>query len=417
MNNIFKYGIPLIIVLIVVFFIFNKESEEVKVNQQIIQEEVKQELLPINLVSQEVATESGELLSFSVAEPFKLAIVAEGLGKARFMTLSPDGRVFVPDLVDYKLSHQGKIFVLEDFNEKTRQFETINTYLSNLRGPNSVAFYTDKNGDGWIYIALTAHLIRYPYEAGDMKPLGEPEIVLEFPNTQAPEAKSVVWHITRTIKFLEDRLYISIGSGCDACEQPTGEMRGMIVSVNSDGTDPQVYANGVRNSVDFTWAKGELYATENGVDYLGADAPNEVMYKIEKGKHYGWPYCYEIDGEVVTDRVYSWRNAVDCSTVPHSFSYFDSRSAPLGIEFFEKAHGMLQNTFLVALHGSFDRNVQHGYKIVRITLDGEQEIFMEGFQDKNANVYARPLDFLQKDENSFFFTDDFGGRIYYVYSE
>jgi hypothetical protein len=40
---------------------------------------------------------------------------------------------------------------------------------------------------------------------------------------------------------------------------------------------------------------------------------------------------------------------------------------------------------------------------------------MDGFQGDDATRYARPVDFLQKDMSSFFFTDDHIGRVYYVY--
>ena len=368
----------------------------------------------IVLASQTVDFSDGTNATFRIAEPFELGIAAEGLGKARFMAMSPDGRLFVPDMVDYKLSHQGKVYVLEDFNESTGQFETKHTYLSNLRGPNSVAFYTDENGQEWLYLALTAHLVRYSYTPGDTKPSGEPEIILEFPNTQAPEAKSVVWHITRTIEFHNGRLYISIGSGCNSCEHPEGELRGMIASINPDGSDVEVYADGLRNSVGFTWVDDVLYATENGADHLGEGAPDELLYKITKGEHYGWPYCYESNGEALLDTSVVWKNPVACEDVPRPLATFKPHAAPLGIEYFENAHEVLNNTFLVALHGSFDPGVQNGYEIVRVTEDGEQEIFMDGFQDATGERYARPLDFMEHDEHSFFFTDDFRGRLYYV---
>lgn len=372
---------------------------------------------PVQLGSTSVTVGDGTVQEFMLAEPFELAVAAEGVGKARFMAESPDGRLFVPDLVDYQLSHEGKVYILEDFNEETREFETKHEYLSGLRGSNSVAFYTDGDGKHWLYLALTAHLVRYPYEPGDTAPSGEPEIILEFPNTQAPEAKSVVWHITRTIEFHEDRLYISIGSGCNACEQPEGEMRAMVASVMPDGSDMRVVADGLRNAVGFTWMNDELVVTENGADHLGSQAPDEVVYRIaEEGDFYGWPYCYESDGEVLLDTTTQWETPVDCQTVPTSLASFAPRSAPLGIEYFEDVHSVLDGTMLVALHGSFDQSMMSGYEIVRVTPEGEQDVFMDGFQLPNTERIARPVDFHEW-RDGFLFTDDYGGRVYYVYAE
>ena len=374
-------------------------------------------LLDVKLTPHTILKENADEFVFNIAEPFNIAVAAEGLGKVRFMSVSPDGRIFVPDLVDYNLSHEGKVYILEDFDNETKRFKTVSTYLSGLRGSNSGAFYTDESGNHWFYLALTAHLVRYPYNPEDTKPSGDPEIIFEFPNTQSPEAKSVVWHITRSIKFHNDRMFVSIGSGCNACEQSDSGMRGMIISANPDGSDRKVYADGLRNSVDFTWAGEELYATENGVDHLGVNAPEEVIYKITEGEHYGWPYCYELNGQIVPDNTVAWESPISCQDVPHSLTSFESRSAPLGIEYFENIHPVLDGSFLVALHGSFDPTVMHGYEVVRVTKEGDKEIFMDGFQDETGARFGRPVDFLQFDEKSFLMTDDFSGRVYYLYVE
>lgn len=371
------------------------------------------ELAPIELVEHTVTLPDGTEGTFRIAAPFAVTVAAEGLGKARFMAMSPDGRLFVPDLVDYQLSHEGRLFVLDDFNEETGQFETTHTYLSGLRGPNSVAFYTDEEGQHWLYLALTAHLLRYPYQPGDTEPSGEPEVLIAFPNTQTPGETSVVWHITRTLLFAGDRLYIAIGSGCNACEQPEEELRGLIMSMDPDGGNVEVYANGLRNAVGIEWASGALYATANGVDHLGTEAPDETMYRIEHGTHYGWPYCYELDGERIADGG-PWERGFPCEDAPHSFAAFAPRSAPLGLAYFSNIHPVLDTSFLVALHGSFEPETRSGYEVVRVSSDGEQETFMDGFQRADGTRIGRPVDLLPYDEDSFFMTDDFSGRVYYL---
>lgn len=356
----------------------------------------------------------GTSATFRLPEGFSISTAAEDLGKARFMAWSPDGRLFVPDLVDYNLSHEGRLFILEDFDEETGQFNTKHTYLTGLRGPNSVAFYTDENGQHWLYLALTAHLLRYPYTEGDTEPSGEPEVVVEFPNQQSPGEVSVVWHITRTIMFHDDRLYVSVGSGCNSCEQLSGSMRAMIYSMNPDGTDQRVEGEGLRNTVGIEMAEGELYATANGVDHLGTDRPDEMMYKVEDGNHYGWPYCYVLDGENVADMSQVWETPLECSEVPLPVTTFDPRSAPLGLTYFADAHPALAGSFLVALHGSFEQWIGSGYELIRVSTEGEQELFMDGFLDEEGNRTARAVDILQHDEDSFFVTDDHGGRIFYI---
>lgn len=370
----------------------------------------------LELVQKTIFFENDDRATFRIAKPFEIKIAAEGLGKARFITKSPDGRIFVPDLVNYKLSHEGSIAFLEDFNEETGTFKTKKIYLSRLRGPNDILFYKDDDGYGWIYIALTAHLIRYPYKDGDDTPSGEPEIIIDFPNKQSPGEVSVVWHITRTLSLHNDRIYISVGSGCNACEELAGTFRGMVYSINPDGSDLRVYADGLRNAVGVEWAEDKLYVTANGVDHLGDNAPDEMMYELSEGEHYGWPYCYESNDMAIQDTSQNWNNQpFSCLVAPRPLTTFNPHAAPLGLEYFENFHPTLNGSFLVALHGSFDKTVRSGYQIVRVSKDGEQEVFMDGFQTDNDNRVGRPVDILQHNGSSFFFTDDHGGRLYYVY--
>jgi glucose/arabinose dehydrogenase len=385
-------------------------------DSQLSEEPRKKESAELHLMDRFITLPDGTEAVFRLAEPFDITVAAEGLGKARFMAMSPDGRLFVPDLVDYNLSHQGKLYILDDYNEDTRQFEITHTYLSGLRGPNSVAFYTDTEGNDWLYLALTAHLVRYPYRAGDVAPSGQPEIVYEFPNQQSPGEESVVWHITRTILFHEDTLYIAIGSGCNSCEHLAGDLRGMVMTMRPDGSDARMYANGLRNSVGLEWVEDTLYATNNGADHLGVDRPDETLYRLVEGIHYGWPFCYESGGAQLEDTTSFWDEPVACVDVPRPLAVFEARSAPLGLAFFEDVHPVLKDTFLVALHGSFEPELRKGYELVRVTRTGETAVFMDGFQREDGSRIARPVDILQRGENSFFFTDDFSGRLYYVYA-
>ena len=401
--------------LLVIFFVIDipSDSTEVVVHDSL--NDVTP--TPITLVPRTIQFADGTEAMFEISEGMNIAIAAEGIGKARFMAMSSDNRLFVPDLVNYLLSPNGSITILENFNEDTKHFETKHTYLSNLQGVNDIEFYTDENGNEWLYVATTAQLTRYPYQAGDIEPSGAGEVVATFPARQAPGETSVVWHITRTIEVHDDRFYISVGSGCNSCEDPLNLMRGMIVSMDPDGSDVRVYADGLRNAVGLEWALGSLYATENGVDHLGVDSPDERLYKIEAGAHYAWPYCYEKNGEVFPDNSQEWETPISCEEAPRSVATFPPRSAPLGLTYFEKAHPLLQNSFLVSLHGSFNVDVGRGYELVRALPNGETETFMRGFLNEAGERVARPVDVLQHDENSFFLTDDHGGRVFYLFAD
>lgn len=420
-----------IVVIVVLSFLifhifFNDEDPVSNMNDSLVDElddeEVDTQEYPIDigLSPQNLTFSDGSQATLRLPEGFNVSVAAEDLGKARFMTMSPDERVFIPDMVDYNLSHEGSILILEDFNEETGEFGYVTTYLSNLRGPNNVEFYTDNNGDDWIYITLTEHLVRFPYEEGDVEPSGEMEVIFEFPNEQNPTVEdSIVWHITRTILFDGDVLYVSIGSGCNVCEESyDSDGRPAILTMTPEGDNVEVYAEGIKNAVGIELVNGELYATENGVDHI---SPNDLLYKVEKGSHYGWPYCYEIDGQKLVDPAIDWDHSFVCEEAPLSFVAFAPHSAPLGLRYFDGAHPALNNSFLVAMQGSWQIEVGNGYEVRRVNMDGEQDIFIDGFlaqnEDGEPERIGRPVGILQYDENSFFISDDWNGGVYYVYAD
>jgi glucose/arabinose dehydrogenase len=371
----------------------------------------------LTLVERTLTFEDGSTAVFRLPKEFNIAVAAEGLGKARFMAQSADGRIFIPDMINWNLSHEGKMYILGGWDPQAKKFATTQIYLTKLRGPNDVAFYTDTSGKNWIYYTITEGLFRNPYNAGDTTPSGSRELVYSFPNKQSPGADGIVWHVTRTVLFDGDTLYVSVGSGCNLCEQVEGDMRAQILVMNPDGTNVRTYADGIKNAVGIALADGALYATENGVDHLGDEAPDDVMFKVVPGAHHGWPYCYETAGQKLDETNKSWkRKTVDCADVPMSFVSFGPHTAPLGVTYFKNAHPLLQNTFLVALHGSHKPELKYGYKLVRVMRDGSEETFMDGFMTASGERVARPVHILQADENSFYLSDDFGGRVFYIYA-
>jgi glucose/arabinose dehydrogenase len=99
-----------------------------------------------------------------------------------------------------------------------------------------------------------------------------------------------------------------------------------------------------------------------------------------------------------------------------------AHSAPLGISFLDKAT-MLPAEFrgdaLVAFHGSWDRDVPTGAKVVRIRIrDGKPvsyEDFITGWQDENGRRWGRPVDVVVNKDGSVLVSDDAGGAIYRVW--
>ncbi len=368
---------------------------------------------PLELVPQNISLQNGKQFTLQVAKGFTVTPVQEGLKRVRFMAMSPDARLFVTDMYDLSDNTKGKVYILDGWDAQAKKFTKMSTYLENLRNPNNVAFYAD-GAKTWIYMALTDKLVRYPYKTGDMSPSGPAQVLATFPD-YGLSYKYGGWHLTRTVAFHNNKLYVSVGSSCDSCEEKTDEpMRASILEMNPNGSGSKMYANGLRNAVGIKWIGDDFFATAMGSDKLGNDAPQDTFQQIMQGKNYGWPYCYEQDGKIWDYTLQDWqRKNIQCNQVPLSYAPLGAHSAPLGFDYFGNASDpSLHDYFLVALHGASVPSIGRGYQIVRVQ-QGLMEPFITGFL-QGDNRYGRPADVLSSGDNSFFFTDDFGGVIYYV---
>ena len=166
-----------------------------------------------------ISLANGKSFDLNLPEGFGISVAAQGLKRVRFLANSPDNRIFVTDMYNLSDNQRGVVYVLDDFDPAARTFKKVTPYLSGLRNPNSVAFYTDNQGVSWFYLALTDRLLRYKYIAGDLKPTGEPEVLATFPD-YGLSYKYGGWHLTRTIIVGGNgKIYVSVGSSCNACEE------------------------------------------------------------------------------------------------------------------------------------------------------------------------------------------------------
>jgi hypothetical protein len=123
----------------------------------------------------------GTTLDLRIPDDVAMNVASEGMKRSRFMTESPDGRLFITDLIDMSDNSRGIVYVLSDFDAKLHQFGKRAPYLTGQRNPNNVAFHTDSTGT-WIYVAQTDRLVRYRYVADADAPSGEPETLATFPD-------------------------------------------------------------------------------------------------------------------------------------------------------------------------------------------------------------------------------------------
>lgn len=387
----------------------------------------------LRLVPHRITLANGKAFDLNLPEGMGISVAAQGLKRVRFMAKSPDGRIFVTDMYNLTDNTRGIVYILDEFNPARESFQKVTPYLTGLRNPNSIAFYTDRNGVDWFYLALTDRLLRYKYNAGETAPSAQPEVLATFPD-YGLSYKYGGWHLTRTIAIGGNgKIYVSIGSSCNACEEKE-EVRASVLEMEPDGRNQRHFARGLRNAVGLSWIKGRLFATNMGSDQLGDDKPADTMYALKDGTNYGWPYCYQSGAGRFPDVKFNLGSKkLNCRDVPVAFAAFDAHSSPLGFEFFDSLDmgpvsksgygGPLRDSFLVALHGSTKESLKRGYRVVRLRgSDAEPkrnvqpEDFIVGFLSA-GKINGRPVDILKFGVDGFLLTDDRAGVVYYVYEK
>jgi glucose/arabinose dehydrogenase len=335
-----------------------------------------------------------------MAPGFKVSVFASDLGNSRGMALSPEGVLYVCEMAE------GRVVALPDPTNSGVAGET-KILIEGLHRPHSMAFY-----QGSLYVGETDRVARFT--------LGDHRLSRDDGQTIVPLPGDGA-HFTRTILFGPDgKLYISIGSDCNVCEEKD-ERRATICRCNPDGTQFEIFARGLRNAVGIAFRPGtsELWATCNGRDWLGDDFPPETFYLVEQGKDYGWPYSYSLRGKAVPDPDLGNRGIHQ-----NGFPVFEyqAHTAPLGITFytgtaFPKKY---QSGMFICFHGSWNRSIPVGYKVVFFpfigktgTKVGPGQDFL-GFRLKNGEKVGRPVDVLTGLHGELFISDDTGGRIFKV---
>lgn len=360
------------------------------------------------IIEKQSSTTTSPSLPLKLEQNFKIAIFAKDLGKIRDLEFDPNKNLTAVSL------DKGKVFVFKNSNKEKIEL------LSNLDKPHSIAFDCKNKNSCKLYLAQTDGIYIYDYDPEKIKAKDGKKIIDLPPGGR---------HFTRTIILgkgkYKDKIFISVGSSCDTCYEKDWR-RAKILVADKDGKNLKVFAKGLRNSVFMAWhpQKNFLFATEMGRDYLGDDLPPDEINIIKEGKDYGWPICY---GKNIHDTVFDKRKYVidPCFDKEPSFIDIQAHSAPLGLAFvpFEsKFPKQYWGNLLVAYHGSWNRTIPTGYKIVRYIFDKNLKLlktkdFISGWLTKDFEVLGRPVDILIDKEGKIYISDDKTGIIYEVFIE
>lgn len=367
-------------------------------------------------VQHTITLKSGLTFKLSTPPKYKIIVAAEVKNRLRFLAKSPDGRLFATDMYNRGDNRLGRVLIFDQWNANTHTYDTTIEFLTKLRNPNQIAFYS-VNTTHYLYVAETGTIKRFNYQLGQNKAADTGIVIARYPD-YGLDYKYGGWHLTRSITFHNQKLYVSIGSSCNACVEKETE-RAVIMEMNVDGTNKQIYATGLRNSVGIKFIENKLWATSMGRDLIGPDKPQDLMMPILKNTFYGWPYYYQFQNKIYEDASFKDsdkpKNPKKPPLAPISFK---AHSAPLGFEYIQHfIDTYINNKFLVALHGSTSVWRQRGNSVVLIEKNGNYSDFVSGFlQGKTEKErYGRPCDIMQWDNHSIFITDDKNGVLYYLY--
>ena len=320
---------------------------------------------------------------------------------ARSMAMSPDGTLFVGNKAN------GSVYALQDRNNDMKA-DTLYTIAKDLIMPNGIAFK-----DGALYVAEINKLWRYDAIEDN---LYDPKATLIYDDF--PEDSHHGW---KYIAFGPDgKLYVPVGAPCNVCETKDDTYYASIISMDADGTNRQIVAKGVRNTVGLTWhpITGEMWFTDNGRDLLGDDSPPCELNRLsEAGQHFGFPYCHAgvlLDPEFGRDK--------SCENYTSPALKLGPHVAPLGLKFYtgNMFPPSYKNKIIIPEHGSWNRSKNAGHTGHKLSLVTEEngvgihyETFVEGFLNKSTNIaWGRPVDILVLEDGSILISDDKSGTIY-----
>jgi glucose/arabinose dehydrogenase len=367
---------------------------------------------------------------------FEVSKYADGFQNPRWLYILPNGDVLVAESNSHHTTVEkieGTIIGAGKSNDLSKSANRItllrdadkdgipevrDTFLTNLNQPFGMLVLGN-----WFYVANTDALLRFPYKSGQTKIKGSGEKI-----TDLPASKHNNRHWTRNIiaNATGTKIYISIGSGSNIAENGIDqeEGRATIIEISPDGKNKRTYASGLRNPVGMAWAPGTntLWTTVNERDELGDDLVPDYLTSVKDGGFYGWPYSYF--GQHEDPRIKEEDKKpelVKKAIIPDVD--LGSHTASLGLAFYTKKVFPLkyQNGAFIAQHGSWNRSVLSGYRVVFVPFkegkpDGIPEDFLTGFISnlEKSEVHGRPVGVIVTPDGSLLVTDDVSNTIWKV---
>ncbi|TMI74372.1 MAG: sorbosone dehydrogenase family protein [Bacteroidetes bacterium] len=365
---------------------------------------------------------------------FTVTKFAAGFDHPRWMYVANNGDLFVAESntilkginkIGSKLSrkirtqHYGtsanRVTLLRD-RDKDGVYETRSVYLEGLNQPFGMLVLGNH-----FYVGNTDGLMMYDYDPAATSINTAGKQILAFPAGKPNR------HWTRSLitNAAHNKIYIGVGSGSNVAENGLDyeTNRAAIWEVNPDGSGMRIYASGLRNPVGLDWAPGThtLWAAVNERDELGDELVPDYITGVKEGGFYGWPYSYYGQHEDPRMKDKQRPDLVSKAIVPDV--PLGSHTASLGMVFYDKNAfpSKYQNGAFVAQHGSWNRSVLSGYRVIFVPFkngkpSGPPEDFLTGFiaDLERTEVHGRPVGLALLPDGSMLVSDDSSNTIWKV---
>ena len=383
----------------------------------------------------------------TVPQGFCASVVADDLGAARHLAVSPHGDLYVA--LRREGTPAGAVVALRDANGDGT-FEQQERFGAGLAG-TAIGFRNN-----YLYVGANDRIVRF--RMGDaLVPPGAPETIVDLPDDRQHAAKPFAFGPA-------GELFVHVGAPSNNCQvadrkegvpgqQPCKllEQYGGVWKYDADTpgqkhSPDKRYATGIRHTVSLVWnpATGSLYGVQHGRDQLdtmwpslfsakeNAQLPAEEMQVYTDGANFGWPYCYY--GPFQKERVLApeyggdGNKAGDCGKYAAPLVPFDAHMGPNALVFYTGTQfpAQYRDGAFVAFHGSWNRAPlpQSGYHVMFVPFKdgkpaGEPTVFADRFggaepvMDPRKATY-RPSGLALARDGSLYVSEDATGRIWRI---
>jgi glucose/arabinose dehydrogenase len=309
----------------------------------------------------------------------------DGLVFPRSIVQVPGTRFFVVADMGGWDPQRGRMLLLDPEAPEGKRLKTL---LTKLDLPHGLAVGIDRR----VYVGTVDRIFRFDPLAD--RPDSTVETIVQDlpPGRVTPSDEARLKAFAHPLKpFVFDRtgrLYVNIGAPTDSCATRSSEAKpcaaaeganplaavwaftppagGVFPALKPGEKNPprEVLARGLRNSLAlaphprFPDAGFTFLQAENARDLPDPTKPNEELNALEPGKHYGWPYCYDLATPSPEYKAFLEANGPLkrlCSNAalyrpPHSL--MPPHAAPLAMLYYQgDRFSELAGKLVVALHG------------------------------------------------------------------